>query len=239
MSSKSEVGHNKNVANYSSAIQILNEMGPLYSAPVHIQINNLTPLEGLLATSVNALNVELAINKTDVADRQTEYKKLDQKVTMSNNYFKSLNVDAKDKANVNALAKKIRGDSKKKIIDPVDPLKDTHSDKQLSHDSLLANFRTYIALLASFAEYTPNETEITTASLTTFANTLGTLNTNANASNAALITGRKDRNDLIYFKSPNVIDLMRDVKAYVKSLGEPGKPYYKALVRLKFSDYKA
>ena len=53
------------------------------------------------------------------------------------------------------------------------------------------------------------------------------------------ITARAVRNNNLYFSQPNVIELMRFVKAYVKSLGQPAKPYYEALVNLKFRMIKS
>ena len=240
MSSKSEVGHNKNVANYSAAIQILNEMGPLYNpSTTRIKIVNLTPLEAQLATIMAELDQDLATNSIAVADRKTAFKSLDGKVTNSNNYFKSLDVDAKDKSNVNALAKEIRGDNKKKDKIPTEGEGTVeHSNSHQSYDNLVANFKRYTVLLSSYPEYLPNEADISVPTFTTYGDELLTLNHTVTASDAALITGRKNRNEPLYFQTPNVISLMRDVKAYVKSLGEPGKPYYKALVRLKFVGYK-
>ena len=45
MASNSETGHNKNVANFSSAYQILEEMGTLYNpSNAKIQLVNLDPI---------------------------------------------------------------------------------------------------------------------------------------------------------------------------------------------------
>ena len=239
MSSKSEVGHNKNVANYSAAMQILLEMGILYNpSTLRIMLVALTPFEAMLNSVVAALNQDLATNSIDIADRETAFKKLDALITMSNNYFKSLDVDAKDKTNVNTLAKEIRGDNKnrKKVVAPLEGEKKEHSNSHQSYDNIAANFKKYNTLLSSFVEYAPNEAPISIVSLSAFADELLALTQRVIASEAALITGRKDRNGPLYFDTPNVITLMRDVKAYVKSLGAPGKPYYDALVRLKFKD---
>ena len=34
----------------------------------------------------------------------------------------------------------------------------------------------------------------------------------------------------------DVIQIIKEIKAYLKSLGTAGEPYYKALVKLKFKD---
>ena len=46
MASTSETGHNKNVANYSSAIQILEEMGGLYNpSNANLKLSALDPIK--------------------------------------------------------------------------------------------------------------------------------------------------------------------------------------------------
>jgi hypothetical protein len=60
------------------------------------------------------------------------------------------------------------------------------------------------------------------------------LSQTVNAAGNSLITARKNRNEILYNNEINVLQLMKDVKAYLKSLGDGGKPYYNAVVRLKF-----
>lgn len=67
---------------------------------------------------------------------------------------------------------------------------------------------------------------------------LTTLSSLVNSAGNALITARKDRNQILYFDEHNIIQLIKDIKNYVKSLGDVAQPYYKALVKLKFSDIK-
>lgn len=239
MSSTSEVGHNKNVANFSAVVQILIEMGLIYQPTnTTIQLVQLTPIQGTLATSITNLNENLSLNSISIADRETKFKILDKTATQIDNLFKSLNVDDKDKEIVNSLVKNIRGDNKKKKQETTDPNKTTHSTSRQSYDSRLANLNLLIAQLSQFPEYAPNEANISIVTLQAYADELATLTTSLNQSAAALITARKDRNDLLYFDQPSVIKRVKDIKAYLKSLGETGKPYYDAVVRLKFTDYK-
>ncbi|MET3537787.1 hypothetical protein [Chryseobacterium limigenitum] len=56
MASTSETGHNKNIANFNTVYQILEEMGALYS-PTNskIQLSNLDPIRNLLQTVITEL----------------------------------------------------------------------------------------------------------------------------------------------------------------------------------------
>ena len=57
MASTSETGHNKNVANFSTAYQILEEMGTLYNpSNSKIQLVNLDPIRNSLQNVITELN---------------------------------------------------------------------------------------------------------------------------------------------------------------------------------------
>ena len=57
MASNSETGHNKNVANFSTAYQILEEMGSLYNpSNAKIQLANLDPIRASLQNVITELN---------------------------------------------------------------------------------------------------------------------------------------------------------------------------------------
>ena len=64
MASNSETGHNKNVANFSTAYQILEEMGTLYNpSNAKIQLVNLDPIRASLQTVITELNNKKPIYK--------------------------------------------------------------------------------------------------------------------------------------------------------------------------------
>ena len=57
MASQSEVGHNKNVANFSTGIIILQEMGPLYNpSNANLKLTALNPIKTSLAAVITILN---------------------------------------------------------------------------------------------------------------------------------------------------------------------------------------
>jgi hypothetical protein len=236
MSSKSEVGHNKNIANYSAAYTILEEMGTLYN-PTNPQIllTNLEPFKATLTSQKNQIDASLAEYRADVADRKNAIDLMDKKATKINQYFQSLDVPENEKENIAAQVKQIRGNGKKKK--PVVPDEDDNgiSNSRQSFDSKVANLNTLIAQLEQFPEYIPNENEIQITTLRQYTAELATFNEQLHASGDSLITARAARNNTLYYGSPNTLDLIKNIKAYVRSLGQPGQPYYKALVRLKFS----
>lgn len=237
MASSNETGHNKNVANFSSAYQILEEMGDLYNpSNDNLKLAALDPIKTDLSGVITILNQKKPVYKNAVAAREIEIAPLGKITTQALNFAKSTGITVTDKENLQSQAKKIRGDVKPKVINPDTDAGDAISTSQMSYDSRIANLDSYTSQLASHPEYTPNETAIQIVSLRDYHQRLKTLSTTVNAAGNALITARKKRNEILYSNPKNVIQVVKDIKSYVKSLGSTGEPYYKALVKLKFTD---
>jgi hypothetical protein len=235
--SVSETGHNKNATNFDKAHQILEEMGALYNpSNQDILLVNLSPVSTALKGTLKVLNIEIPIYKNNVADRELAIARLPKTVTSASNYFKSLKVSKIDKENIARQVKKLRGVKKAVKINPDTAETAAISTAQLSYDSRITNFATFTSQLASHPEYIPNEAEIKIEALQSYNQELTTLSGLVNASGNTLITARKNRNQILYSNDSNVIELIKDIKSYVKSLGAAGLPYYKALVRLQFRD---
>lgn len=237
--SVSETGHNKNAANFSSAFQILEEMGAIYNpSNSHLLLANLLPKKAALGATITVLNNKKPIYKNAVADREVAIAPLGKKMSKALNYSNSIAISDTDKENIASQVKKIRGDKKAKTINPDTAEIETISTSQMSYDSRIANLETITSQFASHPEYKPNETEIQVPALKAYHIELKTLSSLVNSAANALITARKERNQILYYDEHNIIQLIKDIKNYVKSLGDIAQPYYKALVKLKFSDKK-
>ncbi|WP_432670710.1 hypothetical protein [Flavobacterium sp. SM2513] len=233
--SVSETGHNKNVANFGTAYQILEEMGPLYQpSNPNLFLDKLNPVKTVLEGAITEMNTDQPIYKNFVAEREVTIAPLGKLMTRALNSALSTTISAKDKQNLTSMAKKIRGGERIKPLDPAKAPENAISTSQMSYDSRIANLDAFISQLESHPEYSPNEEDIKIAALRQYHQTLKAQSSKVNASGNRLITARKNRNEALYFGSPNVMELMEDVKSYLKSIGEPAKPYYKALVKLQF-----
>ena len=237
MASTAETGHNKNVANFSSAYQILEEMGGLYNpSNANLKLISLDPIKSNLSGVITVLNAKKPVYKNVVADREAEIAKLSKLTTRSLSFAQSCGISITDQENLKSQAKKIRGDTKTKKVNPDTTPSETISTSQMSYDSRIANLDTFTSQLESHPEYIPNETDIQIVSLRAFHTTLKTLSTEVNSAGNALITARKNRNDILYNNPQNIITIVKEIKAYLKSLGTEGQPYLKALIKLKFKD---
>lgn len=115
MGSTSEVGHNKNVANFNAMALILEEMGTLYNpANANITLTKFEPIKASLALTMDSLNQKKPIYTNAVAERELRIDNMIKRSSRVLNAFKSLSVSEKDKRNAAALVKKIRGDNKTK-----------------------------------------------------------------------------------------------------------------------------
>ena len=239
MASTSETGHSKNVANFGTAIQVLVEMGSLYNPTnPNLIIANLNPIKTDLGGTITFLNNKKPVYKNAVANREILIAQLPSRLTMSLNFAKSINISQTDKENLASQVKKMRGDKKAKVVNPDTAEGDSISTSQMSYDSRIANLDTYISQLSSLAEYVPNETVIQVTDLQNYHTKLTNSSTLVNSAGNELITGRKNRNDILYNNPLNVIQLIREIKAYLKSLGTAAAPYYKAIVKLQFVEVK-
>ena len=235
MASTSEVGHNKNVANFNAVYQVLQEMGTIYNPTnENIKLQNLEPIKQLLQNNIQELNNKLPIYKNAVAKRESEMQPLSKTITKALNFAKSINLSPADKENIKAQADKLRGQKNAKPKTTEATSTETISTSQLSYDSRIANLQTLIEQLASYPQYTPNETEIKIETLQNLKDTLAENSAQVNAAANTLITARANRNKTLYTDTNNVINLIKDIKAYLKSVGDPAKPYYNAIVKLKF-----
>ena len=245
MASKSETGHNKNVANFGTAYQILEEMGTLYNpSNQNIILSKLLPIRTELKAVTKGLNDKLPVYKNNVAAREIAIEPLKKLMTRVINNVKSLDISEANKENIINLAIKIRGykttkppklDTDAKTTESED---DSISTSQMSYDYRIANLDTLIAPLASTTKYAPNDTDLKIVTLKALHASLETASTAVNASSAAIITAKKSRNKILYLNKINVIQLMKEIKSYLLGIGDEAKPYYKAIVKLKFTDLK-
>ena len=107
MASTSETGHNKNVANFSTAYQILEEMGSLYNpSNTKIQLVNLDPIRNSLQNVITELNNKKPLHKNTVSARELAIAPLGKLMTKSLNYAKSLDISTTDKENIANQEKK-------------------------------------------------------------------------------------------------------------------------------------
>ena len=234
----SEVGNAKNVLHFDDAIDILAEMGNLYNpANQTIALSNLKGLNEKLQKNHEEYKEVTSFFKKAVPKRAMLYEPMNKLGTRFLNAFKAFNFGKQIDNTMISYNKKLRGQRivklKKKNIEEEET--QTISVAQTSYDSKAETFDEMIKYAEAIPEYKPNEEDLKTESLDAYYKQIMVANKETSQLSAKMITGRVKRDELLYDGEENVIELMRTVKKYLKSV-KGGEEYYKKIVKLKFRD---
>lgn len=247
MSSNSETGHAKNVANFSKLVSFCTGYGADYNpSNSGIALEAMTTLQTDSQNSITAVNSALPAYNNAIAAREAAFKPLSKLITRVMNALKAANPNAEIIDKAVTLVRKLQGrrasakltDEEKQALISAGKEVNEISSSQLSFDNRIDNLDKLINLLGSIPEYTPNETELQVASLTTLLGDLRTKNDAAIAAATPLSNARIARNDILYNHGDGLVDKALNVKAYVKSLYGASSPQYHQISGLEFKRYK-
>jgi hypothetical protein len=90
-------------------------------------------------------------------------------------------------------------------------------------------------LLAAEPLYAPNENDLKITAITAMINDFKVKNTAVINATTALSNARISRNDILYKKTTGLVDIAKEVKAYVKSAFGATSSQYKQVSKLKFT----
>ena len=174
MTSTSETGHAKNVANFDQLISSATSLGTQYN-PLRpeIQLQALQTLAVSARASLNGVNSAFPAFSNAIAAREVKFAPLSKLATRLLNAVKSTTTTATVDDNVKTLTRKIHGvkatskltDEEKKALAADGKAAKEISASQMSFDSRLENFDKLIQQLASIPEYAPNKPELQVSSL--------------------------------------------------------------------------
>ena len=242
MSSTSETGHAKNVANFEDLISFVTGYGATYNpTKVPIKLASLTTLfTSAKADVLNVTTKSVAFNNATNA-RAILFDPLRSLSTRLVNAFSTTDATAEMIKDAKTINRKLQGKRAKATETPTDPnapAPNTSSASQQSYDQLIEHFTKLIELLKSEATYTPNETDLKIITLTSQLAGLKTANTNVSNSYAAISTARITRDKTLYKDKTGLYDISGDVKNYVKSIYGATAPEYKQISKIKFTKPK-
>lgn len=243
MSTFFDSGHAKNAFNLDKLNQIIATFGASYNpANAAISAANLTLLHTNANAKINAVNLAFNDWKNSTNDREIVFQNLDKFSTQLLGALESMAVAPQTIADFRALVRKMRGDAKLTKADagivanpPAVPTEDTgNSNSQQSYDNKVQHFSQMVMLLQAEPLYSPNEIEFTLPKLQNKLALLASSNSAANASNAALKAARIDRNIFFYKAGTGLLALVKQVKAYVKSLFGATSQQYAEVAEVRF-----
>ena len=244
MSSTSETGHAKNVANLDDLISFATGYAAAYNpSKTSIKLAALQALSTNAKAAINTVSTVEPAYKNAVAAREAGFEPLSKLITRVMNALKATDTTEQVDESAKTLVRKIQGvratakktEEEKKALAAEGKETKEISSSQMSYDSRLDNFDKLIKLLTSVTLYAPNEADLKVAALTA-------LYTDLKAKNAAVLTAtmplsnaRIYRNDVLYKDNTGLVDITVDVKTYIKSVFGATSPQYKQVSGLKFT----
>jgi hypothetical protein len=198
------------------------------------------------ASAVEGISTKTAPYKAALNDRQSAYEALGPIVVRARNMLKALGADQRTLDNAETYVRKLLGRRKsaKPNADPKATKDDSgtpaneagasHSASQLSFDNRLGHFESFVAVLANFAGYNPNEDDLKVASLQALANDLKAKNNAVNATFVPLSQSRGARDQLLYGNADCVVNRALLVKAYVNAAFGSSSQLNKQIKGLEF-----
>lgn len=242
MSSNSETGHAKNVANFEDLISFCTAYGATYS-PTKAALK-IASLNGqLIAANASLAAVKVAKTAYDNATnaREITFKPVKSLATKVVNAIAATEATAQTVADVKSSNNKIQGRRAKAVAKPdakalaagAEPVK-TASTSQQSFDKMIDHFAQLIATLTAEPKYQPNENDLKLAALNAILADMKAKNTAVINVTTAASNARIARNKVLYDDTTGLVDTALAVKLYVKSVYGATSPQYKQVAALKF-----
>lgn len=254
MSTFFETGHSKNVANLLKYEQFLATLGVSYNPTnTNITASAIATLYNNADTKVNGTNTAFTTWKESTNQREIIFKELKKLSTQLLGALQSTTTTQQTIDDFAFLVKKFRGGGNRettkadagRLAQPTTPTTDpapsdtppptppvtptTVSTSQQSFDNKIQHFAKMVLLLQNQPSCTPNEVDFQVVTLQSKQTTITTLNDTANTSYANLKASRIDRNTFLYAPDTGMLDLIKQSKAYIKSLyGAESQQYHTA-----------
>ena len=240
MSSTSEVGHAKNVANLQKLTEQVS-VYTLYNPPVaSLSVPNLQTLYTTAVAKLSEVEEKRTANKNAIALRQTAFENLKPTATRIINLLDILGLPEGTLNQAKTLNRTIQGTNKKPKTTPPPPegAGAGASTSRQSYTQQAENFGILLQLLATIPAYTPNEEDLMLENLTTYHRSLVSTTQPVDQTEAELKVKLIERNQILYTEGTGLYDIAQNVKKYVKSIYGGTSPEYANVSSIKFTEPK-
>lgn len=235
MSSTSETGHAKNVANFQSLLEFLKSYGSNYNPSKNaLKIPQLETLYADAQAGINKVTAKYAVYNNTANSRQIAFANLKPLVTRIINALDSTDAselvvkDAKT-ANRKLQGKRANNPTTDAPIPNNAPVPNTISVSQQSYTNKVQHLAAIIAILVNEPNYTPNETELQVPQLQALQANLANLNNQVATHFTAISNARIARNNIIYNHENSICSIATEIKQYVKSLFGANSPEFEQI----------
>lgn len=239
MSSTSEKGLAKTLANFNSLISYCTGYGSKYvPSRKALELPQLQALHLGAKGQLTLVHTAAAASTTAINERQLVFEPLKDRAKKVVNSLASCGANAKIVDDAETINRKIQGTSLVKPKKPADPQAaenpETISTSQQSFDSVLDNFDKLAKLVAAEPMYKPNEPELAVAGLTTFIAAMEASNQAVIDSTTTISNARISRNNVLFAEPDGMVPIANAVKKYLRSVFKVSSPEYKQVSKLQF-----
>jgi len=244
MSSTSEVGHAKNVANLQKLTEQVS-VYTLYNPPVaSLSVANLQTLYTTAVAKLSEVEEKRNANKNAIALRQTAFENLKPTSTRIINLLDILGLPEGTLNQAKTLNRTIQGTKNK----PKPPTENPENGQQSSNNPISTsrqsytqqaeNFGILLQLLATIPAYTPNEDELKLTNLTPYHASLVSTTQAVDQTEAELNVKLIERDQIFYTDGTGLYAIALNVKKYVKGLYGATSPEYSNVSSIEFVNRK-
>lgn len=238
MSSTSETGHAKNVANANLFNSYAANLGIIYNpSNPDLGLKNLQALYSEAFAQQEQINAALPPYTFAVNARQAVFSTINKDLTKLQKAYKATKgVSGAQMEDFMTIARKIKGLRKSPLAPPIPPETEAtnYSVSQLSYDQRTNHFSELIQLLQTTPDYAPNETEYQITTLQTEKDQMMQTTQEVADTYFPLSQARSGRNKTMYTNENNLIDTYNTAKTYIFTILDKNSPEYKAFAKLKF-----
>lgn len=250
MTSTTETGHAKNVANFENLISFCTGYGTAYN-PTKTSIK-VAAMNTLLTSARNSLQTvkttKTAFDKATNA-RETAFENLKKHSTRIVNALEATDATKQTVDDAKTINRKIQGkrtNNKKNtpVTQPVEGITASSTEatqisiSQQSYDSLIDNFSKLIVSVTAEPLYIPNETDLKATALNTLLANIKTANTAVINATPPYHSSIIARNTTLYQSLTGLVDIALEVKKYVKSVYGAKSQQYAEISGLEFKKLK-
>ena len=240
MSSTSETGHARNVANLQKLTEQVT-VYTLYNPPVdNLKVANLQTLYTTASAKLNEVEDKRNANKNAITVRQSAFENLKSTATKIINHLEILGLPSGTIDQAKSLNRVIQGGQKKAVKPPEEGKEPapTVSTSRQSYTQMAENFGILLQLLGTIPTYNPNEDDLKLANLETYKISLVSSTQSVDQTEAELNNKLIERDQLLYADGTGLYSIAQNVKKYVKSLYGATSPEYTNVSSIEFTSRK-
>ncbi|MBP1617909.1 MAG: hypothetical protein H6Q14_1736 [Bacteroidetes bacterium] len=241
MTTTSESGYAKNLANFESLIILIKALGSNYN-PSKESIK-VSALEAILQEGKDiftAFNSAKSTYSISVDAQQKAFKPLSPLITRVNNALKASGSTSENHKTAQTIIRKLQGrravaklkDEEKKALEAEGKIINQISVSQMGYASRLDNFGQFISFLSTISTYNPNEEDLKITTLATFLSELKAKNLDVTSSGIQMNMIRATRNEVFKHPERGIAKVASDAKTYVKSVFGATSSQYKQIAKI-------